>query len=75
MILPTKHISQTNSVLGVGATLLEAMKDPITVSTLWDKVRNAPNVGNFERMALGLNLLFVIGAVDYVDGLLIRVHR
>ncbi|WP_372743783.1 ABC-three component system middle component 6 [Nostoc sp. C052] len=35
MILPTKHISTSHSLLGVGATILEQLYQPRTVSSLW----------------------------------------
>lgn len=72
MILPTKHIHEENALIGVGATLLRFMGQPTTVSSLWDRVRHEPNVGTFERFALATNLLFLIGAVDLRDGLLVR---
>jgi hypothetical protein len=75
MILPTKHIGQDEALIGVGATLLHDLSTPITVSGLWEKTRLQPNVGTFERFALAANLLFIIGAIDIVDGLLVRVGK
>ena len=72
MILPTKHIPQNEALIGVGATLIRHLREPMTVSSLWDRVRREPNVGNFERFVLAANLLFLIGALTYRDGLLIR---
>ena len=72
MILPTKHIAQSEALLGVGATILAHMTGPRTVSSLWDDLRAEPNVGTFERFVLASNLLFLIGAIEIEDGLLIR---
>jgi hypothetical protein len=72
MILPTKHIPQSEALIGVGATLLRHLDTPVTVSGLWERVRGEPNVGNFERFALAANLLFLMGAVDLRDGLFVR---
>jgi hypothetical protein len=72
MILPTKHISEDEALIGVGATLLRFLNQPTTVSGLWDRVRQEPNVGTFERFTLASNLLFLIGAIDLEDGLLVR---
>lgn len=72
MILPTKHISPNEALLGVGATLLKHAREPITVSSLWERVRNEPNVGNFERFVLAANLLFLVGAINYDDGMIVR---
>lgn len=39
MILPTKHISQDEALIGVGATLLGHLSTPVTVSGLWERLR------------------------------------
>lgn len=72
MILPTKHITLANSLLGVGALLLDRLKKPKTVSTLWEKVRILPEVGTFERFSLALSFLYAIEAVELKDDLLRR---
>lgn len=73
MILPTKHIAQKEALLGVGATLLAHLGTPTTVSGLWDRLRDEPNVGTFERFVLAANLLFLVGAIDLKDGLIVRI--
>ena len=75
MILPTKHIPQDEALIGVGATLLESIDRPVTVSGLWEKVREKRNVGTFERFALAANLLFLMGVIDFRDGMLARVKQ
>jgi hypothetical protein len=72
MILPTKHTSTKQSLLGVGAELLSALGRPRTVSSLWDEVRDRPTVATFERFTLALDLLYACGAVSLNEGLLSR---
>ncbi len=72
MILPTKHIPQSETLLGVGATMLSHLQGPMTVSGLWERLRSEPNVGTFERFVLAANLLFLIGAIDMENGLIVR---
>lgn len=72
MILPTKHIPENEALIGVGATILAHLAGPMTVSALWSAVRSAPNVGTFERFVLASNLLYLIGAIDTKDGLIVR---
>ncbi len=72
MILPTKHIPQNEALIGVGATLLAHLSGPMTVSDLWERLRSEPNVGTFERFVLASNLLYIIGAIDVKDGLIVR---
>jgi len=75
MILPTKHISTSHSLLGVGATILEHLYQPRTVSSLWSSVSTMPEVATFERFVLTLDLLYAIGAIEMDAGLLRRCHR
>jgi hypothetical protein len=72
MILPTKHIPQSETLIGIGATVLAQLTEPMTVSGLWERLRSEPNVGTFERFVLATNLLFLIGAIDIRDGLILR---
>jgi hypothetical protein len=72
MILPTKHIPQNEALIGVGATMLAHLNTPVTVSGLWERLRTEPNVGTFERFVLASNLLYLIGAIDMKDGLIVR---
>lgn len=70
MILPTKHVSTERSLLGLGALLLRALDIPRTVTALWHKVREIPEVGSFDRFVLALDLLYAMGAVDLNEGLI-----
>ncbi|HAJ79114.1 MAG TPA: hypothetical protein DCO75_05020 [Fibrobacteres bacterium] len=72
MILPTKHISTQQSLLGLGATMLKHLTAPTTVTGLWDKIRSLPEIGTYKRFILTLDLLFTINAIDYTEGLLQR---
>lgn len=74
MILPTKHISENEAILGVGATILRHLDNPITVSGLWERTKIESNVGTFERFVLAADLLFIIGAIELREGLLVRVQ-
>ena len=75
MILPTKHIKLSNSLLNVGAEILKHLDDDQTVTSLWNKARTVSYVKTFERFTLGLDLLFTIGIINFHDGLLRRVKK
>lgn len=75
MILPTKHISTANSLIGVGAVLLKHLEQPYTVTSLWEKTREIPGIGSFERFTLALDLLYTIGSIEFHQGLLRRVAK
>jgi len=72
MILPSKHISEDQALLGVGAVLLEELRNPQTVTGLWEKVRIHRAVGTFERFVLALDMLHITGVVSLSDGLIAR---
>jgi hypothetical protein len=71
MILPTKHINPLDSLLGIGALILERLKTAETVTQLWDEMRDLPQVATFDRLVLGLDLLYMMGLVE-LDGGVIR---
>ncbi len=75
MILPTKHISIENSLIVVGAQVLNCLRRPQTVSNLWDKVRSLSGIGTFERFSLILDLLYMMGAIIFEDGLIRRQKK
>jgi len=75
MILPTKHIPQDEALIGVGASLLTTLSEPMTVSGLWQRAKKLPNVGTFDRFALAASFLYIIGAIDLRDGLLVKVGK
>ena len=75
MILPSKHISQDQALIGVGAILLKEIDQPQTVTRLWETVREEDAIGTFERFVLALDMLHVIGAVSLENGLIVRVKQ
>lgn len=75
MILPTKHLKLSNTLIGVGAVLLRHLDADKTVTSLWAGTHFLQEINSFERFTLGLDFLFIIGAVDFKDGLLRRVGQ
>jgi len=75
MILPNKHTTLSNSILNLGAVLLENITDKQTVTILWDKSRIQPEIRNFERFTLGLDLLFSMGLIEFNEGLIVKVRK
>ena len=75
MILPSKHIPESQTILGIGAVVLQAMETPQTVTSLWEKVRKHRSVGTFERFILAMDMLNIFGAVTLNDGMIKRIDR
>jgi hypothetical protein len=78
MILPSKHLSQNRALLTVGAVILRHVSDPVTVSALWEQVSRsssdqpAPSSLRYDAFILALDLLFLMGAIELREGLLVR---
>jgi hypothetical protein len=72
VILPTKHIAIPESVIGMGASILGHMTRPLTLSRLWERVRELEEHTSYERFLLTLDLLYSIDAINLEDGLLKR---
>jgi len=78
MILPTKHLAQDRTLLAVGAEILGQLKEPRSVSELWETVREArrriPDSAplSFDWFVLALNLLYALSAIDHSNGIVRR---
>lgn len=75
MILPTKHIKLSNSLLSVGAILLKYIDGSQTITSLWNETRTLPEIRTFERFTLGLDFLFMIEMIEFKDGLLRKLEK
>ena len=71
MILPSKHIRFSESLLGLGGVVLNIIKEPKTIDEIWfsfSEINNnqkiLPAYHNFDNIVLALNYLFIIGAVS-----------
>ena len=78
MILPSKHLSQDRALLTVGAAILRHLSHPATVSAVWEQMprsaggQKAPPPLRYDGFVLALDLLFLIGALELREGLLVR---
>ena len=81
MILPNKHVRTERALIGVGAEVLETLHEPMTVSRLWDEVRQRRSVASpnapidYNWFILALDLLFAMGTLETKRGILHRVSR
>jgi len=75
MILPSKHISQDQALIGVGAVLLNDTRKPQTVTSLWESVREHSSIGTFERFVLALDMLHITGVIVLENGLITRAKQ
>ncbi len=81
MILPTKRLSTSRSLLYVGAELLELLRKPKSVNHLWSLYSSKRNsnremgIVTFEWFNLALDLLFVLNLVEIKNSQIKRVVR
>jgi hypothetical protein len=79
MILPTKHIRPERALLTIGAEVLGCLREPMTVSRVWDELRkrrgetSEPSAITYDWFILALDLLFIVKAVDFDSGVLRKV--
>lgn len=71
MILPSKHIRLSESLLGLGAVLLDFLNAPMTIDELWFKfleINNRketfPAYHSFDNLILALDCLYAMGIID-----------
>ena len=79
MILPSKHLSQDRALLTVGSQILQHLRQPKTVSALWEELprrsemtRHSTSSLSYDEFVLALDLLYLISTIELQDGLLIR---
>jgi hypothetical protein len=76
MILPSKHLSQTRALVGIGAEILAQLDEPLAVSELWERVRAERSASaeetplSFDWFVLALTFLHTIFAVEVNEGLI-----
>ncbi len=81
MILPNKHLSQSQSLIGVGAEILVQLDEPRAISELWDRVRQArslmPGVVplSFDWFVLALTFLYAVHGVTTERGVIATRSR
>lgn len=74
MILPTKYLNESETILGVGAVILEKLNDEISLSELWESTKRNYFVGTYERFILALDLLFILGIIETKNNKIVRLR-
>ena len=76
MILPTKHIHFSQSLLGFGAYILSQLNSPKSIDDLWDMYLNdyARQVylskQSFDNLVMTLIFLYSIGSITEAEGVI-----
>lgn len=71
MILPSKHLTLSESLLGLGGIILLILKEPKSIDDIWKKyidISQKNSIGsayhNFDDLILATNYLYLIGAIS-----------
>jgi len=80
MILPTKRLSASQSLLAVGAELLRLLYVPKTGSGLWHEIKQERNTKpnaplSYDWFILALDFLYALNGVELESGRLRRARH
>lgn len=71
MILPSKHISPERALFTTSTFLFGLMTEKMSISQLWITAKqefNRPYPLYYHEFILGLDLLFILGYIDFIEG-------
>ena len=74
MILPNKFLEEKDSLLYVGALLLNKLDVPNSVSELWNQVNDNKSVNNYERFIITLDMLYILNLIELKNEKIRRVN-
>ena len=78
MILPSKHINFSQSLLGLGAFVLSQLESPKTMDELWGNYLSAyqnkdyPAKQSFDNLMMTLLFLYSIDSIIEKEGMIIK---
>lgn len=72
MILPDKNIKLEYSLLNCGALVLESLEVPLTISALWEKLKEQKVFVGYEKFILTIDFLYIINGIENENGLIRR---
>ncbi|RCH56804.1 hypothetical protein DJ568_02820 [Mucilaginibacter hurinus] len=80
MLLPSKHVNFSESLLGFGSYLLQILDRPLSVDELWKKYLADLNnelyfaKQSFDNLVLTLIFLYSVQAIKEEKGLIIKCN-
>ena len=75
MILPNKFLEEKDSLLYVGALLLNKLDTPTSISELWNQVKENKSVNNYERFIITLDMLYILNLIELKNEKIRRVNN
>lgn len=81
MLLPTKGLSSDRALMTVGAEILEELRDPLSISALWERFTGRERTSSrgrritFDWFTLALAALYAMNLVETsTEGFIRRTH-
>lgn len=80
MVLPSKHVNFSESLLGFGSYILQGLNRPTSVDDLWKMYKKDYSKGlyfakqSFDNLVLTLIFLYSINAIKEEKGLIIKCN-
>lgn len=80
MIMPSKHINVSQSLLGLGSYILSKMDKPYTIDELWNKYQTDLEYEiysvkhGFDNFVLTFIFLYSINAINYNNEFIIKCN-
>lgn len=77
MILPSKHIRNCESLIGLSSILLGKLDSPKNIEELWydfdniNDTKECPTYHSFDNVILALDLLFVLNKISFTNNQII----
>jgi len=78
MLMPSKHINFSQSLLGFGSYLIGKLKNPMSIDDLWKEYKSDLenqlyySIHSFDHLILTLIFLYGVGAIEEENGIIIR---
>lgn len=73
MILPSKHIRNCESLIGLSGIVVGLIEKPMSIDSLWSKfesinnTESCPTYHSFDNFILALDLLFILKTIELRD--------
>ena len=81
MILPTKHLRPERSLLAISGEVVSILDEAKTVSRVWEEFSKSRSRAShrapvsYDWFVLSLDLLFILGVVEFRSGRIVRATR
>lgn len=74
MLIPAKHISFSESLLGLGSYILKNLNKPKSIDEIWKELqididkKIYPTTHNLDNLTMSIIFLYSIGSIDEING-------